>query len=255
LMLTLKNPDEIKIMAEAGRLAGEVLEQVMAAVKPGVSTLELDQLAENLIQKVGGESGFKKVDGYYHTICTTPNEQVVHGIPNDKKLKDGDILSVDLGVFYNGFHSDTAVTVPVGEVSTEIKRFLATGQRALYEGIKQARFGNRVGDISTVIEKILRQENYGIVRSLTGHGVGRELHEEPLIPNFGKSGTGEELKEGLVIAIEPIYTNGSPEVYLEDDGWTLTSEDATLAGLFEHTVAITKTGPQVLTKRPHENIP
>lgn len=242
-------------MAEAGRIAGEVLEELIKRIKPGLSTLELDRLAEDLIKRAGGEPGFKRVEGYYHSICTTVNEQVVHGIPKEHRLKEGDIVSVDLGVYYQGFHSDTAVTVPVGKVSKDIEDFLATGQHALYQGIKQVKAGGRVGDISSVIEKTLRSKNFSIVKTLTGHGVGRELHEEPLVPNFGRAGEGEELKVGLVIAIEPIYTNGSPEIYLEPDGWTITSENATLAGLFEHTVAVTADGPKILTKRPSEVIP
>ncbi len=254
-MVNLKTPEEIEIMAQAGQIAGEVLEKVIAAAKPGISTLELDQLAEKLIREAGGESGFKRVDGYFHTICTTPNEQVVHGIPTDRKLESGDILSIDLGAYYHGFHSDTAFTTPIGEVSPETKEFLATGQRALYAGLAQVKVGNHIGDISAAIEKVLRSRGYGIVETLTGHGVGRELHEEPLIPNYGRAGTGPELVEGMVIAIEPIYTNGSSEIYLEEDGWTITSEDATLSGLFEHTVAVTADGPKILTTRPHEIIP
>lgn len=253
-MVNLKTPQEIEIMSKAGRIAGAALEKVVTAAKPGVSTLELDQLAEELIRSAGGESGFKTVEGYRHTICTTPNEQVVHGIPTDRVLKDGDILSIDLGAQYQGWHSDTAITIPIGKVSDQTRQFLHTGYLALRQGIEQARVGNHVGDISAVIEETLRQQKYAIVKSLTGHGVGRELHEEPLIPNYGRAGTGVELKEGMVIAIEPIYTNGSPEVYLEKDGWTITSEDATLAGLFEHTVAITADGPKVLTKRPDERV-
>lgn len=254
-MIELKTAEELKTMAEAGRIAGEVLDQVVGHVKPGVSTLELDQLAEKLIEDAGGEPGFKRVPDYYHSICTSINEQVVHGVPKDRVLKEGDILSIDLGVYYQGFHSDTAVSVGVGEISSEVRQFLATGQEALYGAIKEARVGNHVGDISAATEKTLRSKNYGIVESLTGHGVGRELHEEPLVPNMGQPGSGLRLEDGLVIAIEPIYTNGSPEVYLEDDGWTISSEKASLAGLFEHTVAITKDGPKVLTKRPSEIIP
>jgi methionyl aminopeptidase len=253
-MIHLKSPEDLKIMAEAGRMAGEVLEQVMAAAQPGMSTLDLDRLAERLISERGGESGFKKVDGYFHTICTNPNSGVVHGIPNEEILTEGDILSIDLGVYYQGFHSDTAVTVPIGVVSPETAEFLAAGRRALYQGIEAVKVGSRIGDISSTIEKVLSEKGYGIVESLTGHGVGRDLHEEPVVPNLGRAGEGEQLKEGLVIAIEPIYTNGSPEIYLEEDGWTLSSEDATLAGLFEHTIAVTAQGPQILTQRPREVI-
>lgn len=253
-MIHLKTPDELKLMTRAGQIAGQVLEQVIAAAKPGVSTLELDHLAEKLILEAGAESGFKSVSNYAHSICTNINSQVVHGIPKDILLKNGDILSIDLGATYQGWHSDTAITIPIGDVSPETKQFLSFGQKALYAGIAQARVGGRVGDISSAIEQVLAQGQYGIVESLTGHGVGRELHEEPLIPNLGDAGTGLTLEEGMVIAIEPIYTNGSPEIYLEDDGWTISSENASLAGLFEHTVAITSSGPKILTKRPTETI-
>jgi len=242
-------------MARAGQIAGEVLEKVAAAAKPGVSTLDLDRMAEQLIRAAGGEPGFKKVTGYYHTICTSPNEDVVHGIPTGRVLKDGDILSIDLGAYFQGFHSDTAVTVPIGEVPQPVQQFIATGRQALYEGIAQAKVGSKTGDISAAIEKVLRGGNYAIVESLTGHGVGRKLHEEPLVPNLGQARTGVPLEEGLVIAIEPIYTNGSPDVDLKDDGWTISSSHATLAAQFEHTIAITADGPKILTQRPSEIVP
>lgn len=254
-MINLKSPEEIKIMAEAGRIAGEVLEKAASAAHPGVSTLELDQLAEDLIRRAGGESGFKKVDGYYHTICTAPNEDVVHGIPSDRTLRDGDILSIDLGAFYYGFHSDTALTIPIGNIPESAREFLAVGEQALYAGIAQAKLGQKTGDISAAIESVLKSHGYAIVESLTGHGVGRNLHEEPLIPNLGRPSTGVPLQEGMVIALEPIYTNGSPDVKLQDDGWTITSADATLAAQFEHTIAVTPDGPKILTKRPSEIVP
>lgn len=254
-MTNLKSPAEIKIMAEAGRIAGEVLEKVAAAARPGVSTLELDRLAEELIRRAGGESGFKKVDGYYHTICTAPNEDVVHGIPSDRTLHDGDVLSIDLGAFYQGFHSDTALTIPIGAIPDSARQFLTAGEQALYAGIAQAKLGQKTGDISAAIEAVLKSRGYAIVESLTGHGVGRKLHEEPLIPNLGRAGTGVPLQEGMVIALEPIYTNGSPDVELQADGWTITSTKATLAAQFEHTIAVTAGGPKILTKRPSEIIP
>lgn len=250
----LKSPAEIAIMTEAGRLAGEVLDQIILEVKPGVSTLDLDKLAEDLIKKIGGEPGFKRVPGYYHSICTAVNEEVVHGIPGERVLKEGDIVAVDLGVYFKGFHSDTAVTLPVGRVSKEAENFMQAGREALMAGIKAAKVGSRVGDISAAIEKILTSHKFGIVHSLTGHGVGRDLHEDPLIPNHGLVGTGELLTEGMVIAIEPIYTDGNPEIFLSEDGWTITSPGSALAGQFEHTVALTSNGPVILTKRPTETI-
>lgn len=250
----LKSPAEIAIMTEAGRMAGEVLEKIIPEVKPGVSTLFLDILAENLIKKSGGEPGFKRVPGYYHSICTAVNEEVVHGIPGERVLKEGDIVAVDLGVYFKGFHSDTAVTIPVGRVSKEADDFMEAGRQALLAGIKAVKIGNYVGDISAAVEEILTKHKFGIVHSLTGHGVGRDLHEDPLIPNHGLSGTGELLTEGMVIAIEPIYTNGNPEIFLSEDGWTITSPESSLAGQFEHTIALTSNGPLVLTKRPSETI-
>lgn len=241
-------------MAEAGRLAGEVLEKLCLQARPGVSTLQLDNLAEELIKKSGGEPGFKRVPGYYHSICTAVNEEVVHGVPGKRVLQDGDIVAIDLGVYFNGFHSDTAVTISVGKVRAEASKFIEVGRQALRAGISKAQIGNRVGDISAAVEEILTGSKYGIVHSLTGHGVGRELHEDPLIPNHGLPGTGELLREGMVIAIEPIYTDGNPEIYLSDDGWTITSPGSSLAGQFEHTVAVTKDGPRILTKRPSETI-
>lgn len=247
-MVVLKTAEEIKIMAEGGRIAGQILGELARRVRPGLSTLELDREAERMIKEAGGEPGFKRVPHYYHSICTAVNEEVVHGIPKDRKLRPGDIVSIDLGVFYRGFHSDTAVTVGVGEIGEATKKFLEVGRRALSQGIAQVRVGNRIGDISAAVEKILRGAGYGIVESLAGHGVGRELHEEPLVPNLGRAGSGLELSEGMVIAIEPIYTDGSPDVHLEKDGWTITSEKGSLAGHFEHTVAVTEKGPLVLTQ-------
>lgn len=234
-------------MAKAGRIAAQVLDGLVKSALTGTSTIQLDRLAERLIKEAGGEPGFKRVPRYYHSICTSINEEVVHGIPTERKLKRGDVLSIDLGVYYHGFHSDTATTIGIGEVGGKVEKFLEVGRRALRHAIAQARVGNRIGDISSVIEETLRAGGYGIVASLAGHGVGRELHEDPLVPNLGQPGSGEELKEGLVLAIEPIYTNGSPAIYLEADGWTVTSEKATLAGQFEHTVAITVKGPIILT--------
>lgn len=250
----LKSPAEIAIMTEAGRLAGEVLEKIIQEVKPGVSTLQLDNLAEDLIKKSGGEPGFKRVPGYYHSICTAVNEEVVHGIPGERVLLEGDIVSIDLGVYFKGFHSDTAVTLPVGSVTMAATKFMKVGREALLAGMEAAKIGNRVGDISSAVEEVLTSHKYGIVHSLTGHGVGRDLHEDPLIPNHGLAGTGELLTEGMVIAIEPIYTDGSPEIFLSEDGWTITSPGSSLAGQFEHTIALTSNGPAILTKRPSETI-
>lgn len=252
--MTQENLKKIKNIRIAGAMAASVLDELIKSVKPGLSTMQLNDLAESLIVKKGGLPGFKTVRGYQFAICTSVNADVVHGLPRlDQILKEGDILTIDIGVLYNGYHSDTAMTVPVGEVGREKTEFLKDGEKALYSAIKLVRPGIKVGELSLAIEKELKK--YGIVPELTGHGVGKSLHEEPLIPNTGLSRIeGETLKEGMVIAIEPIYTNGSPEIEMLGDGWTLTSSKADLAAQFEHTVAVVPGGYEILTKRPGEKI-
>lgn len=256
-MIKTKTQDELEIMQESGRMLSETLWEVVKNVKPGVSELELDALAEKLIREKGGEPGFQKVPGYKHTTCVSTNEVVVHGIPTEYKLKVGDIIGIDCGVFYKGFHTDMAQTVKVQSSkfkveSDENDRFLKVGMEALEAGIKQAVLGNHVGNISRAIQDIVETRNgYSVVRSLVGHGVGRKLHEEPEVPGYlvGKIEKTPELFEGMVIAIEIIYNMGGPElVFANKDGWTLATEDGSLAGLFERTVAITKDGPQILTR-------
>lgn len=250
-MIHIKSEEEIAIMAQGGEILSEVLWKVISAVRPGVSELELDELAEKLIRQKGAEPGFKKVAGYHHTICVATNEVVVHGIPTNYKLKPGDIIGIDCGVFLNGFHTDMAQTVSVGKPSTKIEKFLKTGEKALFEGIKQARSGNRVGNISQVVQKIVEKEGgYSIVRSLIGHGVGRELHEEPEVPGYlsGAMGRTPLLKPGMTIAVEIIYNMGRKEVmYGNNDGWTIQTSDGSLSGVFERSILIGKEGPVMLT--------
>lgn len=249
-MIILKNEEEIKIMRKAGEIATGALKAVVKKARVGVSTLELDRIAYNYIKEKGAESSFKKVEDYKYTICATPNEEVVHGVPRENyKLKNGDILGIDVGAFYRGFHSDTAETILIGSARSEgVEKFLETGKRALKEAIEKAQVGNRVGDISSAIQTLVEGDGYSVVRELVGHGVGRELHEDPFVPGVGSAGKGELLKEGMVIAVEVIYNKGKPEVTLLDDGWTFVTKDRELSGLFENTVAITKKGPMVLTK-------
>lgn len=256
-MIKIKSKEELKVMQEGGRMLSETLWEVVKNVKPGVSELELDALAEKLIRGKGGEPGFQKVPEYKHTTCVSTNEVVVHGIPTEYKLKDGDIIGIDCGVFYKGFHTDMAETVRVqnselGVKNDEINRFLKIGKEALEVGIRQAVLGNHVGDISRAIQDIVEIRNgYSVVRSLVGHGVGQELHEEPEVPGYlvGKIEKTPVLSEGMVIAVEVIYNMGGPElVFANGDGWTLKTEDGSLAGLFERTIAITKDGPQILTR-------
>ncbi len=234
-------------MAKAGRICAVAMKEVAKNIRPGITTLELDQIVEKIFEKYGGQAAFKKVENYQYTICTTPNDWIVHGIPGNYELKEGDIIGVDLGALLDGYNSDMAQTFVVGKVAPEIQSFLDTGEQALKEAIKQAKVGNRVGDISNTIQTIIEGAGYSVVKELVGHGVGKILHEDPMIPGRGEKGKGEELKEGLVIAIEVIYNRGSAGIVLLDDGWTIATKDGNLAGLFERTVAITKKGPVVLT--------
>ncbi|MBI2074405.1 MAG: M24 family metallopeptidase [Candidatus Levybacteria bacterium] len=273
-MINIKTKDQIEKMKIGGHILAEVLFEVMANIKPGVSELELDQLAEKLILEKGGEPGFKKVAGYKYTICVSTNNVVVHGIPTGYKFKEGDVVGVDCGVYYKGFHTDMAETLCVstqnsklplrpprlGEAgseaskvqsSDEIDKFLKIGKKALEEGIKVAKVGNRVGNISKTIQDIVEGSGYSIVRSLVGHGVGKYLHEEPEVPGFLIEPMSQtpKLIEGMTIAIEVIYNLGGKEVvYSNDDGWTISTADGSTSGLFERTVEITDNVPAVLTK-------
>lgn len=242
-----KTEEEIKIMKQAGKICAEALSEVRKNIHPGISCIELDRVAERVIQKRGASPSFKTVEDYQWTICTTINEQVVHGIPTERKLASGDIVGIDIGAMYKGYHSDLAVTEPVGETSSDNVKFLEVGETTLEKAIATAQIGGRIGDISHTIQTGVEEAGYSVVKSLTGHGVGKELHEEPMVPGFGKPATGIKLKENMVLAIEVIYTKGSGEVYVEEDDWTISSQDHSLGGLFEKTIQITKNGPVVLT--------
>ncbi len=251
-MIPIKSEKEIKVMREGGRITAEVLAEVLAETKVGTTTLELNNLAEKLILAAGGKPSFKGFQDYPFAICININEGVVHGIPTKRKLKVGDVVTVDLGVLYKDLHTDTARTVKVQsakcKVQNSIDKFLGTGQRALDEAIKRCQVGKTVGDISHTIQKAVEEARYNVVRELGGHGVGRKLHEPPFIPEYGQPGTGPILKEGMTLAIEVIYAQKSGKIELLSDDWTIVTADGSLAGLFEHTVAVTKSGPIVLTK-------
>jgi methionyl aminopeptidase len=254
-MIDYKTPEELEVMSEGGKILAEVLWEVLDHVKPGVSEKELDGLAEKLIIEKGGEPAFKKVKGYHHATCISTNTIVVHGIPTDYKLKDGDIIGIDCGVFYKGLYTDMSHSVRVRKDKNakkdEIDEFLRIGEKALDEAVKAAVLGNRIGQISKTIQEIVEGAGYSIVRSLIGHGVGKELHEEPEVPGFldKKIEKTPELKEGMTIAIEVIYNMGDPDVsYSNNDGWTIATSDSSLSGLYERTVAVTRDGPLVLTK-------
>ena len=246
-MIIRKATGEIERMARAGEVVADTLALVGEHARPGVTTQELDELADEFIRSRGGTPTFKGYRGYPASICTSPNEMVVHGIPGPYTLKDGDILSVDVGVTLDGFVADSAYTFPIGEVSPEAERLLEGCQAALAAGIEQCRVGNRLSDISHAIQVTTEEQGYSVVRSLVGHGVGRSMHEEPQIPNYGEPGRGPLLAEGMTFAIEPMITAGGADVVLHDDEWSISSADGSLAAHFEHSVAITADGPRILT--------
>lgn len=254
-MINIKTKEEIQIMAEGGKILSDVLWEILENAKPDVSEIELDKLAEELIIKKGGESGFKKVPGYNNTICVSANDVVVHGIPTEYKLKEGDVLGIDCGVYYKGFHTDMSETIRIQNPELKVQKddidkFLEIGKKALDEGIKAATAGNRVGHISKVIQDIVEGQGYSVVRSLVGHGVGRKLHEEPEVPGFlqGKIEETPILKNGMTIAVEVIYNMGKSEVAIDPDNWTIRSKDKSISGVFERTLAIADTEPLILTE-------
>jgi len=226
----------------------EVLEGIRKHISSGVKTRELDEFAESFILSKGAKPAFKGYRGYPSSICASVNEQVVHGIPSSVKLKKGDIISIDIGVYYNGFYGDAALTLPVGDISSKAKKLLAVTEESLQVGIESAVTGNRLSDISFAIQNNVEPEGFSVVRNFVGHGIGRKLHEEPQIPNFGKPGQGPELMPGMTLAIEPMVNEGGWEISILNDGWTAVTKDQSLSAHFEHTVAITKNGHDVLTK-------
>ena len=234
-------------MAAAGALVAETIALVAEHVRPGVTTAELDRIGEEHITSRGGVPTSKGYRGFPAALCISPNSVVVHGIPGPHPLEEGDIVDVDVGVTLDGFVADSAYTFPVGDVPAEAERLLETCQAALAAGIAEARVGNRVGDISAAVQRVAEEAGFGVVRSLVGHGVGRSYHEDPQIPNFGPAGRGPLLSEGMTLAIEPMITAGRPEVYVHDDGWTISTVDGSLAAHFEHTVAVTDAAPRILT--------
>jgi methionyl aminopeptidase len=244
-----KSTAEIEQMERAGRVVVETLQLLGEHVRPGVTTQELDELAEEYIRSKGGTPTFKGYRGYPASICTSPNDMVVHGIPGPYALKEGDILSVDVGVTLGGFVGDSAYTFAVGEVEEGVQRLLDTCQAALAAGIEQAKPGGHLSDIGHAVQSATEEAGFSVVRSLVGHGVGRRMHEDPQIPNFGEPGRGPVLQPGMTLAIEPMINAGGPGVYLHDDEWSISTEDGSYSAHFEHTVAVTETGPRILTRR------
>ncbi len=252
-MIIRKSEAEIAKMARAGAVVRGCLDLLATEIRPGVTTKELDQMAEDYIRSHGGVPTFKGYRGFPGSICASPNDMVVHGIPDKTRLKEGDILGVDVGVTMEGFIGDAAMTYPVGEISELAQRLLAVTEESLRRGIAQCRIGNRVGDISHAVQTYVESHGFSVVQSMVGHGVGREMHEDPQVPNFGPPGRGPELREGMVIAIEPMVNAGRYEVDMGDDSWAIYTRDGSLSAHFEHTVAITKNGPRILTARPVES--
>jgi methionyl aminopeptidase len=247
--IEIKTPEQITMMREAGLVVAHALRAVTAAVRPGVTTAELDALAEREIREAGATPSFKGYHGYPATICTSVNDEIVHGIPNPaRRLRDGDIISVDCGAIVDGWHGDAAVTVGVGAVSAADAGLLQVCEAALWRGLAQARAGGRLGDISHAVETSIRRAGrYGLVEEYTGHGIGTAMHMDPPVPNYGRPGRGPRLRPGMALAIEPMVMLGRPETVLLDDGWTVVTADGSRAAHFEHTVAITADGPWVLT--------
>ena len=254
-MIIRKAAGEIERMARAGEVVADTLALLGEHARPGVTTQQLDELADDFIRSRGGTPTFKGYRGYPASICASPNSMVVHGIPSMYALREGDILSVDVGVTLDGFVADSAYTFPIGEISDEAEHLLEGCQAALAAGIEQCRVGNRLSDISHAIQVATEEQGFSVVRSLVGHGVGRSMHEEPQIPNFGEPGRGPQLAEGMTFAIEPMITAGGPEIVLHDDEWSISTSDASLAAHFEHTVAVTEAGPRVLTSATKVLVP
>jgi methionyl aminopeptidase len=248
-VIVCKSPGEIERMRVANALVADVLAELAAIVAPGVTTRDLDVVAERLVREGGAEPAFKGYRGYPATLCASINEQVVHGIPAARPLVDGDIVSLDMGVKLNGFYGDSAVTVPVGRIDTETQRLLVVTQEALQRGIVQVRVGGRISDIGHAIQQHVESHGFSVVREFVGHGIGAALHEEPQIANYGEPGRGPRMAEGMVLAIEPMVNMGRPAVKVLADGWTAVTRDGSLSAHFEHTVAVTKNGPLVLTVR------
>lgn len=248
-MITIKSKEEIELMRKAGYLVSLTHQYLKPFIKPGITTKELDTLAERFIKEHDGIPTCKGYEGYPATLCVSTNDEVVHGIPGKRKLKNGDIVTIDMVIGYHGYQGDAAWTYAVGDISEEKKYLMEHTEKALYEGIKQVKPGNRIGDISHAVETYATKYHLGVVKELVGHGIGTEMHEDPDVPNYGKAGTGPKLKPGMVICIEPMLNLGSAAVGILDDDWTIVTEDGSSAAHYEHTVLVTEDGYEILTPR------
>ena len=247
-MITIKSEKEIEIMREGGKMLAGIMEELRKKVQPGITTKELDRVAETLIFKSGAEPAFKGYENFPSALCTSLNQVVVHGVPSNYELKSGDILSLDLGIKYKGFFSDMAITIAVGKIDSETNKLIKVTERSLREGIKAIRPGNHIGDISFAIQKYVESRGFKVVRELCGHGIGRELHEDPQILNYGKKHTGPEIKEGMVFCLEPMVTVGDCRIKKSPDGFGWETKDGSPSAHFEHTIVVTKTGCRILTR-------
>ena len=247
-MIVLKSAGELEKMRKAGRMVAEVLAVLREMIRPGVTTLQLDQLAEEKCTKWKARPAFKGYGGFPFTICASPNDRVVHGFPNQQPLQEGEIISIDFGLIIDGYYGDSAMTIPVGEVDETTRRLLAVTKEALDSGIAAAQPGGRLSDISHAVQACVERDHFSVVREFVGHGIGRQLHEDPQIPNYGPPARGPKLKAGMTLAIEPMVNVGSPAVKVLEDGWTAVTIDGLWSAHFEHTVAITENGPEILTR-------
>ncbi|NLA10659.1 MAG: type I methionyl aminopeptidase [Firmicutes bacterium] len=246
-MITIKSKREISLMRDSGRVAASVLEELKRIVEPGITTAELDKVAERMIRKAGGEPAFLGYQGFPASICASVNSEVVHGIPGLRRLAEGDIISIDLGVVLKGYYSDTAITIGVGRISPEAVRLLDVTRASLEKGIAAMRVGGHLSDISHAVQTHVEANGFSVVYSYAGHGIGTAMHEEPQVPNLGPPGHGPRLQRGMVLAIEPMVNLGAAEVEVDDDGWTVRTEDGSLSAHFEHSVALGEDGPEILT--------
>jgi methionyl aminopeptidase len=247
-MIILKSRQEIEKMRKSNAIVAAILEELRKKIRPGVKTIELDRLSEELALKKGARPAFKGYRGYPYSLCTSVNSEVVHGMPSERELAEGDIISLDFGILNDGYYGDAAITVPVGAITSGAKRLLQVTEEALYRGIVEVKAGNRIGDISAAIQGHVEAEGYSVVRDLVGHGIGKSLHEDPQVPNYGSGGRGIELKPGMVFAIEPMVNEGTYRVDVLQDGWTVVTADGRLSAHFEHSVAITENGPVILSR-------
>lgn len=247
-MIPIKSDLEIKIMRENGKILASIINKLKDKVEPGITTLELDRLAQSLVLKYEGKPSFKNYEGFPAALCTSVNEQIVHGVPSERVLKEKDVLSLDLGFFKNGFHSDMAITISIGEVDPEASRLIKAAKKALKRGIKKSKVGNTFGDISNTIERHIKSQGFVVVKDLCGHGIGRDLHEEPQILNYGKRKAGLEIKKGMVFCLEPMLAmSGNGKIIKSSDGFGFETENGSLSTHFEHTIAITEKGAEILT--------